>query len=179
MIRAALIRALLFIAPVVAPLVSVASIAACDYGSSGAPPPAPPAPTPVAPSPTPPAPTPPTAPTPSGERSLRPAVFQFPRPPVAKLLGGLLPGDVLAGWEVTGMTGDPAHQIALTLRRDPASITIWIEPRQSPPLHPAPRETQSYAITYQGDPGGQIPQDVDPLLDELAARLKAHEGSAG
>ncbi len=130
----------------------------CDYGSHGAPPPAPQAGSGA-----------------GDERALRPRPGEAPSDEVAALVGPLGPGTQVAGWTITGVTGGRSRSIAIGVSRGTTSMTVWIEPKQTPAAHPSPRESDKYAITYEGQPGGTIPDGLDPLLDELVARLKRNE----
>jgi hypothetical protein len=97
------------------------------------------------------------------------------------LLGGLAPGEDVAGWTVVDIDASRdevlARAIAVRLTRPDAEATVWItgrEPGQRPPV----RETKQYALfASNAPPDAADPADADreAAVEALAARVAAHE----
>ncbi|MCA9695223.1 MAG: hypothetical protein R3A51_22865 [Nannocystaceae bacterium] len=117
------------------------------------------------------------------ERRQAPPPRVEPPPPYTDahraLLGGLAPGDALAGWRVRSIASEEA-EVVVELERGAARTRVVVTDRGARE-HSPPRSSERHDLFYDGFDAGGGPLgfgELDPALAELEARLRAHEGAA-
>jgi hypothetical protein len=94
-----------------------------------------------------------------------------PSPAVVALLGGLLPGDTIAGWKLDGIVGpvEGAREVRLFVARGRGRMRVAVTLAGRRPF-PPPRRTDRYQIFYDAAEG--VDEGArETLLDELARRI--------
>jgi hypothetical protein len=96
------------------------------------------------------------------------------------LLGGLAPGDSVAGLRVRAIEETSDGAISIDLAHDTGTLVVLVAPHGARSMS-APRSTSRYDLFYEEDPpmtGDQAHASIDAALDEILARVVAHEAHA-
>ena len=105
----------------------------------------------------------------------KPAV---PREVIA-LLGGLHPGDVLAGWKVRSIEGPKDKVMSVTVAKGPLWFCATFAHLGASPYNP-PVSTGQYALYFDNLHPAKTSmsrEELKKVLDALAVRIKKHEAT--